>query len=226
MSNSKYPILGGIRMSTRKYRVVLAFLFTLSLLYSAQSRAIILGFSPSDQAAPVGSSIDVDLVISGLGEGAAPSLSVFDLDILYDSAILGLTNVAFGDPVHGDQLDIFGLGFNPTGVTPVAGGTNLFEISLDFPFDLDLFQRGSFALASLTFDVLAIGTSPLDLANVILGDSFGAPLEATVSPGRVAGVPEPSTVVLMGAGLAGLGFARRRQGSDQKPIVTGDKNRA
>ena len=180
------------------------------LLAGTTAHAISLGFSPSDQVAPVGSSVDVDLVISGLGEGAAPSLSVFDLDVLYDSAILGLTNVAFGDPVFGDQLDIFGLGFNPTGVTPVAGGTNLFEISLDFPFDLDLFQRGSFALARLTFDVLAIGTSPLDLANVILGDSFGAPLEATVDPGSVTGVPEPGTITLFLMGGLALGFAVRR----------------
>lgn len=182
------------------------------LLAGATAHAISLGFSPSDQVAPVGSSVIVDLTISGLGNGAAPSLSVFDLDVLYNSAILNLTNVAFGDPdpFIGDQLDLFALGFNPTGVGAVAGGTNLFEISLDSIGDLNDFQLDSFTLARLTFDVLANGTSPLDLANVILGDAAGAPLEATVDPGSVTGVPEPGTITLFLMGGVALGFAVRR----------------
>jgi hypothetical protein len=180
------------------------------LLAGTTAHAISLGFSPSDQAAPIGSSVDVDLVISGLGNGAAPSLSTFDLDVLYDSAIVGLTNVAFGDPVLGDQLDVFGFGFNLTSVGAVAGGTNLFELSFDFPADLDFFQPGSFTLARLSFDVLELGISPLDLANVILGDANGDPLSATVTPGSVTGIPEPGTITLFLMGGLALGFAVRR----------------
>jgi hypothetical protein len=197
-------------MFNEKFKTTMSVLaFAACLLFGGQAQAIMLGFSPSTQNVNIGDSVDVDLVISGLGEGAAPSLSVFDLDVLYDSTILGLANVAFGDPVYGDQLDVFGFGLNPTGVGAVAGGTNLFELSLDFPFDLDLFQRGNFTLARLTFNALAEGTSALDLANVLLGDANGDPLTADVTAGRVA-VPEPSTVVLMSFGLVGLGFARRR----------------
>jgi len=182
------------------------------LLTGTTAHAISLGFSPSDQVAPVGSSVNVDLVISDLTNGGAPSLGVFDLDVLYDSAILNLTNVAFGDPnpLVGDQLDLFGLGFNPTGVGAVAGGTNLFEISLDTIGDLNDFQLDSFTLARLTFDVLAIGTSPLDLANVILGAANGDPLSATVTPGSVTGIPEPGTITLFLMGGLALGFAVRR----------------
>jgi len=181
------------------------------LLAGTTAHAISLGFSPSSQVAPVGSSVDVDLVISGLGDFMPDSLGVFDLDVLYDSAILGLTNVAFGDPVLGDQLDVFGFGLNLTAVSAVAGGTNLFELSFDFPADLDFFQPGSFALARLSFDVLANGTSPLDLANVILGDAFGAPLAADVDPGSVTGVPEPGTITLFLMGSVALGMAWRRK---------------
>jgi len=180
------------------------------LLAGTTAHAISLGFSPSSQVAPVGSSVDVDLVISGLGDFMPDSLSVFDLDVLYDTAILGLTNVAFGDPVLGDQLDLFGFG-SFTGVGPVAGGANIFEISFDSPSDLDTLQPGSFTLARLSFDVLANGTSPLDLANVILGDAFGAPLAADVDPGSVTGVPEPGTITLFLMGSVALGMAWRRK---------------
>ena len=179
------------------------------LLAGTAAHAISLGFSPTDQAVGVGSSVDVDLVISGLGDFMPDSLGVFDLDVLYDSTILSLTNVAFGDPGLGDQLDLFGFG-SFTGVGAVAGGTNLFEISFDSPLDLDTLQPGSFTLARLTFDVLAQGKSPLDLANVLLGDAGGNPLSATVTPGSIAGIPEPGTITLFLMGGLALGFAVRR----------------
>jgi hypothetical protein len=180
------------------------------LLFGTTAHAISLSFSPSSQVESVSTSVYVDLVISGLGDSSAPSLSVFDMDVLYDPTILGLTNVDFGDPVLGDQLDLFGFG-SITGVGGVSGATNIFEVSLDSPIDLDNLQLGSFTLARLTFDILDIGTSFLDLANVVLGDSFGSPLEADVNPGSIRGIPEPGTLALLGIGLAGMGFTRRRK---------------
>lgn len=179
------------------------------LLAGTTAHAISLGFSPSNQVAPVGSSVEVDLVISGLGDFMADSLSVFDLDVLYDPTILGLTNVAVGDPGLGDQLDLFGFG-SFTGVGGPPGATNIFEISFDPAADLNDLQPGSFTLARLTFDVLAIGTSPLDLANVILGDALGAPLVADIAAGSVTGIPEPGTITLFLMGSVALGMAWRR----------------
>ena len=179
--------------------VVIAVLFC-----AAGSQAITIGFSPVSQDVALGDQAFVDLAISGLGDGAAPSLGVFDLDVSFDPLVLNLSSVSFGD-----QLDILGLGSWKEAITGV-GMVNLFELSFDSPDDLDSLQADSFVLASLTFDTLALGESPLTLSIKALGDSWGDPLIADVQSGSVSVVPEPSTILLVGSGLVGLGCFRKK----------------
>jgi hypothetical protein len=186
----------------------------LLLLFSnSTSHAITIGFDPVTQDVSLGSPAVVDLFISGLGDGTAPSLGTFDLDVTFDSSILSFSSAAYGDPVLGDQLDLFGFGSIIT-TTPGAGYVNLFELSLDSALDLVDFQAGSFILATLTFDTLAPGTSPLDIHdNYALGDAWGDPLIASTEGGNihVASVPEPSTILLLSSGLLGIGYFGRRK---------------
>lgn len=171
--------------------------------------AIMVSFNPAGQVVKEGSSTTVDLVISGLGDGLAPSLSTFDLDISFDSAILGFQGASFGD-----QLDLFGLG-SIQSVTPGAGMVNLFELSFDLAEDLDDLQLPSFVLATLSFDVLDVGNSALNLSVNALGDSQGDPLpfEQPVA-GSVTAVPEPASLALVAIGMLGIMSlsARRRKG--------------
>ena len=174
--------------------------------------AITLGIDPPSQDVNFGDQAMVDLTISGLGDFAPDSLSVFDLDISFDASI-----VSFNSAVFGDQLDLFGLG-SITGVTPGAGTVNLFELSFDLPDDLDALQAGSFTLATLTFDTAGLGLSALDISINALGDSLGNPLDAdivngaitVVDPSATTVIPEPSTYALMIFGLIGLCMARKR----------------
>jgi hypothetical protein len=78
--------------------------------------------------------------------------------------------------------------------------------SLDSAGFTRIYQAGSFVLASLTFDTLALGTSPLDISINALGDAWGNPLTADIQGGNVnvAPVPEPATIVLISIGLASL----------------------
>lgn len=82
------------------------------------------------------------------------------------------------------------------------------------PFLEDV-QPASFTLATLTFDTLGTGTSPLTLSIRRLGDAFADPLTATPGSGEVVVTPEPSSMLLFVMGLAGLAGVRqtsRRRG--------------
>ncbi len=174
-----------------------------------QANAIMLSFDPLSTDATLGSGVNVNLVISGLGVATAPSLGAFDLDVNYDSSLLTLSAVTFGD-----QLDLLGLG-SITGETSSMGLVNLFEISLDSTSILDSLQADSFSLATLSFNTLGVGSSLLDYSNVILSDAAGTPLEAGLTDGNInvlrppGAVPEPAMLWLMGLGLAGMGLGRK-----------------
>lgn len=177
-----------------------------SIFPQTNAQAIAIGLSPSSANIELGNQVDVDLIISDLGDGFAPSLGAFDFNVNFDSTILDFSSLTFGDPILGDQLNLFSYLFgldSINGFMEVDDSTvNLFEISLDWPQDLDDFQVDSFTLATLTFNTIGEGTSNLDLNNVILGDAFGAPLTAeivnssvTVIPRTVPSVPEPTTTI-------------------------------
>lgn len=185
-------------------------LLTLLLFFVTPSCAILIGFDPVSQSVPVGDPTDVALVISGLGDGSAPSLGIFDVDISFDSTILDFNSVAFGDPLLGDQLDLLGFG-SITFFTPGLGSVNLFELSLDDLFTLDSMQAGSFTLATLTFNTLAVGTSSLDISINSLGDASGFSLDADLQSGSISPVPEPASILLLTSGIIGMGLFGRKK---------------
>lgn len=181
---------------------------TLLALCTAQpASAITVAFNPSSQSVSVGSATTVDLIISGLGDGIAPSLGTFDLDVGFDPTILGFSGTTFGN-----QLDLFGFG-DVQFATPGVGTVNMFELSLDFAEDLDTLQADSFVLAILSFNALSPGSSPLSFSVNALGDSIGDPLQADLVMGSVGVVPEPAALSLMGVGiLCVAAMVKRRRG--------------
>lgn len=186
-------------------------------LAALPSQAITLSIAPPSQAVTAGSPVSVDLVISGLGNGSAPSLGAFDVDVGFDPAILGLISVLFGN-----QLNTSDPGTSDRSYQDLGTGVNLFEVSLATVVELDTLQAASFTLATLTFNSLAAGTSGLDITVNALGDANGDQLDAVISNGSITvksstqppSIPEPATLPLLGIGLLGMiALAMRRERS-------------
>lgn len=182
----------------------------LGLVTGQASGGISISLEPASTSVAPGDPVDMALKISGLGDGTAPSISTFDMDVTFDSSILGYTGASFGDPVLGDQLDLFGFG-SIASATPSPGSVNLFELSLDFPSDLDDLQAGAFTLVTLSFDAVSPGTSLLSISPWSLGDSLGDPLDATYTGGSVSVVPLPGAFLLTALGFGSAGWALKRR---------------
>jgi hypothetical protein len=184
------------------------------LTCNASVQAITIDLLPAFQEVDVNTPVKVDITISGLIEGTAPSLGAYDLNIVYDPNMLsfsGSSSMSFGD-----QLDLFGFGSVRMVDDSVAGIINLYEVSFDLVDDLNQLQLSSFTLATLTFAPLIDGMSTLDAIVNALGDANGDPLETEVNAAQVRvtsthSIPEPMTLLLFVTGLAGLRWQKSAQ---------------
>lgn len=196
--------------------LVRTFLGILLILVSSPGSAFMINVVPALPSIELGSSVSVAVTVSDLGDSIPPSLSTFDIDLNYNEALLSFTGAVFGDPVLGDQLDLFGLGSLTTSTVGLSL-VNLFELSYDSIDDLNNFQAGSFTLFTLSFNAIAAGISSLDLTINSLGDATGEPLLAvdinngalTVKESTNGTVAEPTIWSLFGIGLVGMGLLRQ-----------------
>ncbi len=191
---------------------VLFFLFTTSSHANP-----ILSISSDTQTVSTGTTVLFDVNITGLATGIA--LGSFDLNISFDSTLLSLVNVAFGDPlVLGiDQLDPLNLGNSLSLSTPSNGLVSLIDTSLYDPASLSAAQASSFTLAVLSFNTLVAGISPITLSINSLSDANSLNIEATtqsrsititdysyLNTANLVSIPEPTTFLLLM--LSGLSF--------------------
>lgn len=148
----------------------------------------------------LGNPFMVDVVIEGIE--ASLRLNAFQFDLLFDPAVLSATDIVSGGFLPTiDVFEVIGLSVVSYAEASLGGSA-----------------IGSGVLASVSFDTLAVGTSTLDLTNVILAALVppGAAIEAAVNDGSVTvtseqSIPEPGTLFLLCMGIAGLVAASRRR---------------
>jgi hypothetical protein len=178
------------------------------LALAGPASALEIALLPTSSPGP---SATLDVVVSGLGSGAAPSIGAFDLEIVFDSSALSVSSVTFGSELGDPATEAFAESI----VSP--GSVSLAEVSLLPSGDLDALQSSSVVLATLEVDLLGAGATAVSFGSVLLGDAFGSRLTPEAVSGATVGdaggvVPEPSAALVFAAGLALAAARLRRRG--------------
>ena len=189
---------------------VLALLIAVALPATG-SAAPILKLEPAFQSGNIGDIFNVALVIDNLGP--TEEVDRIDVDISFNTSVLAPLAITPG----------IGLGTAADQVTlssSFSGGVADFaQFSLLDELELQTRQGTSFLLATLTFQGIANGSSNflitqatvLDFAQQSLSPSLeNAAIRVGVAPPTTP-VPEPGTLLLLGAGIAGLRWKRRQR---------------
>jgi hypothetical protein len=197
----------------RKLRgLALAALAAASLLSQA---APVVSVSPAAQTINIGDTTSVDIIVSGLTEPTGG----FSLTLGFNSSFL--TDVSFfndpGTTMGAEPLDLSG-GFS-------GGSLDLFFVAdaTETEASLAAAQGASFTLATVSFQGAANGLSPLKLSDVVLSNWNGDETLAEVGTrngeicvgGNCNNVPEPASMVLVGAALGAMALLRRRRSGSQ-----------
>lgn len=185
------------------------------LVAGAAHAAPVVSISPMSQdlaLLPAGTTATVDIVVSGLNQ-PGDAVGGFSLTLGFNGSLLagvGFSVVPGG--AFGAVPDDQSFGFN------VPGELDLF-VAADETADqatLAGLQGASFVLATVTFEGISAGLSPLLLSNVVLSNWDGsADFDVSSSNGQICvggncTVPEPASYALALAALGAAGLARRR----------------
>lgn len=169
--------------------------FFLIAAVPALSFAGTISLQPSAPSLPLGSSVMVDVNVSGISD-----LYAFQFDIGFNPGVLSAASVT-----EGSVFSSVGVFFSPGIIDNAAGTITFIGDSLSGPgpgISID----GT--LAQILFNAIGPGSSSIDLSNIILLDSNLNDITAGSVSGsvNVAGVPEPRYLpLLLGVGV-GIGF--------------------
>ena len=176
--------------------------------------AAVITTMPASTSAVPGDLVSVVVGVSGI---AGTDVGVFDLNVNFNPLVLAYDSVAFGDPVLGDELDLYGYGSatNVDASNAAAGTVDVSETAFDSAQDLQSYQPPAFGLFTITFDAVGGGSTSVSSTVNALGDGAGNNLRYSYGPPAIVDVavltPEPSTLALFAGGLGILLFVARRR---------------
>lgn len=139
----------------------------LSALLANSAQAFELSISPPNQAAAVNSPVNADVLVSDLGNGTAPSVGAYDINVNFDPNVLSYQSFNFGTQLGGPANSV------QSTSQPTGGTINLALVSLLRADLLNQSQPGTFALGNLLFTAKAPGASSLSFGNITFADAEG-----------------------------------------------------
>jgi hypothetical protein len=177
----------------------IAVLGTVALGLIGTAKAVpVVSLDPVTQTIDVGDTAVVQLNISGLGTGVAPSVGSWLSYINYNSAVVSINaaNVAFGT-----NLDLGTFGSLQFADSSTGGIIKADETSFEDTAALNASQPAAFRLATFTFTAVAPGVSPLTFNRLELGDAEGFTLQhsattASITVRGATAVPDSGGVLL------------------------------
>jgi hypothetical protein len=177
---------------------------TSAILWVTSAFAQTLSVQPPTLTVTPGQSYSLDIDIVNITD-----LFAFQFDVTFDPTLIMATGVT-----EGTFFSANGVSFFPGIIDNVGGSVSSIADSLS---GFGPCFTGSDTLATVRFQALGAGSSPIDIANVILLDSNLNDITSTVgvNGGNVtvqqpSGVPEPASFLLFAAGLVVVSLATRR----------------
>ena len=179
--------------------------------------AVILELDPAAPAFRLGESTTVTVNLFDLFStpGIGPRLGGYSLTLGYDASIITPTSITFGSGLalgtYGSLQDYHITEF------PFFGTVDLDETSLETTATLLHLQPSAFALATITFTGVGVGSSLIDFTWAEISDQAGtaaADIQGFNTYGTsLTVVPEPAWFgVMSGCGMLGFALWRRRNG--------------
>ncbi|HTF98056.1 MAG TPA: PEP-CTERM sorting domain-containing protein [Cellvibrio sp.] len=174
---------------------------SLLLLFTVDTYAISIDMVHNKTLIQNGSTMAIDINISGLNNGAAPSLGAYDLDFNFDKTLFTFNQIIWGDRIKGNQLDLNNFGSLQLSHFSV-GTINLFELSFDDIASLEDWQAGEFTLFSILLTATTVGEAHFSLWANNLSDAAGNSIIVKMPDELILDVvgvevPEPSSLLLL-----------------------------
>jgi len=164
-----------------------------SLLMLAAVQAATISIEPASSTASVGDTVNLNVAISNVSD-----LFAFQFDIGFNPAVLSASSVSEGPFLLSGGTTTF----VPGTIDNVGGVVSFTADTLNGPVSG---VNGSGVLATLQFEGVGMGTSPISLANITLLDSNFGSIDFTSTDGSVtvnaSTTPEPAPVLTLLTGL-------------------------